>query len=333
MSLVRFVGCWAIAGLLSFPLAAILFFGEGGSLEFALALHFLSAVVLFWAVPRGKGWWHMARPWALPVVMMAFLLPGMGWALAGIFFMAGWRHPEANVPPEERPEAVTLPHVADHTTREGRIVKELDFLPLVEILAGGDMDLKRGAIEQLARLKTPEAIRSLLDHRSDSSLEVRYYVNAALARIKKEIDEDLDAARHQIQLDVYKLSARVFLAKTYLHYARSGLLDEGLSRSYEDEALFHLTFVVDSPDATEESFRLLVHCLVANQDWVRATAVIDRAMALKRMSPEEGARHRVEVAYHQHRFAEIPQELKAVAKGGHLSPDWQTAVLWWGAQP
>lgn len=325
MKTLRFVGCWMLAGLAEFPLAVHVYASGDADLRVAVAGHILAAALIFFAVPRSIGWFSPLRLWALWGSMATLMLPGMGWLLTGVFFLAaGGGEIPTHADEEDPARYIELPKVSREERREERIASELDFIPLVEILAGDDLDLKRGAIEQLERLRTPEAVQMLLQYRSDPSLEIRYYINSALVRIKNEFDEELEAARQQMQLDIYKISARVFLARIYLQYARSGLLDSELARNYEDEAIYHLTFAIESSTPTAEAFRILIDCRLQRQEWQSADAVVEAASDQKFIDPAEADRYRVDILYHTHRFAEIPALLRRI-------PDYRMAAQWWGA--
>lgn len=261
--------------------------------------------------------------------VFGILIPGVGVLIALVMAICAGSG-DATVLADEGETAVQLPVAVRAQPHMERIVGALDFVPLVEVFSGTDIDLKRGAIEQLVRLRTPEAIGILLDHRSDSSLEVRYYVNAALARVKNQFDEELDAARQQMRLETYKSSDRIFLAKTYLQYARSGLLDEELARNYEHEAIFHLTFVLDSESPPPDAYRTLIACYMAHEGWTQAGAVVDRARETQALSASEIDQYQVMIDYHSGRYFKIPALMRSMRDNNELSSEWKSAALWWG---
>lgn len=262
-------------------------------------------------------------------VVLGILIPGVGVVIALVMALCAGLG-EMHARPEEEERNVRLPVATRAQPRMERIVGALDFVPLVEIFSGTDIDLKRGAIEQLVRLRTPEAIQTLLEHRSDPSLEVRYYVNAALARIKDEFDEELDAARQQMQLETYKSSDRIFLAKIYLQYSHSGLLDQELARNFESEAIFHLTFVIDSQTPMPEAYQTLIGCYLEREQWEQAEAVVQRARETQILSAAEIDQYQVIIYYHTGRCLEIPSVMRTMRSAGELPDTWQTAALWWG---
>lgn len=262
-------------------------------------------------------------------IVLGVLIPGVGVLVALVIALCAGPG-EISERPADEEDMQELPSVSYLQPRMERIVGALDFVPLVEIFSGDDIDLKRGAIEQLIRLRTPEAIQILLNHRSDPTLEVRYYVNAALARVKNEFDEELDAARHEMQLETYQSSDRIFLAKTYLQYAHSGLLDADLARNYENEAIFHLTYVIDSADPLSEAYRTLIECYLAREQWSEAKSVIQRAEEAGALPMGELHRDQVMIAYRTQHYFEIPKLIAAIRRTGELPSDWQTAALWWG---
>ncbi len=209
-------------------------------------------------------------------------------------------------------------------------MKELDFIPLVEILAGDDIQQKRGAIEQLTRLRTKEAVRILMSHRSDPSMEMRFYANASLVRIKREFDEALDAARQQMQMDSDNVMSRLNLAKIYVRMAESGLLDPDLAASHENEAIFHLGCVMDSESPTREAAQTLIVLQMRRRDWTRAEKSIQHAFGLCLISDDEAAEYRAEILYSCGQFAKIKTALQPISADASLSAEWRSTLLWWG---
>lgn len=213
-----------------------------------------------------------------------------------------------------------------------RVARELDFLPLVEILAGDDIPLKRGAIEQLIRLGTPEAIAVLMSRRSDPSMEMRFYVNTAINRLKKEFDEELNAARRQMQMDANNVTTRLNLAKIYLRYADSGLLDPDMVTSYEDEAMYHLIYALNSGSPTRETAQMLINRQIRRRDWNGAEKSVQKSGELRLISAVEAAEYQAEIFYSCKKFDQVAVVMRSIPAGSSLSPSLQTAVLWWGGE-
>jgi hypothetical protein len=296
--------------------------------------HLLAAVLAGLGVMRWQGFAGLSQRWTWWVLAWTLLLPGAGWLFAGILVLGGWDAIDPREAAGEGDELVT-PFGADLSrpveAPSARIVREMDFVPLVEILAGDDMNLKRGAVEQLTRLRTPEAIAVLMSHRSDPSMEMRFYINSSLARIKKELDESLDAARYQMHMESDSVAGRLNLAKVYLLYAQSGLLDADLVNAYGKEAILHLNFVLDSGAPTPEAAELLITRLLQERDWFMAEASIRKARELALISDIAAAEYQAEMLFAEGQFGKVADVLRPFFGASSLSPDWKTTLLWWGA--
>lgn len=84
---------------------------------------------------------------------------------------------------------------------EAFVSNELNVEPIRDILSGDDPDLKRGAVDYLGRIGTPEAVRILKQCLADDSPEVRFMSHTMLGRIDekhvkriKNIQNDLEKA-------------------------------------------------------------------------------------------------------------------------------------------
>lgn len=335
MTLLRFLVLWVLAGGAEFPLLAN-FLGMGSyPATLAWGCHGISAVLAALAVVHRDGLFNLSQRWTWWIFLWVLLLPGAGLAFGGILVGTGWKSftPKAGGYEEDELAttiSVVLPKLAEASSI--RIAKELDFVPLVELLAGDDLNLKRGAVEQLTRLRTPEAIQVLMSHRSDPSMEMRFYVNSSLVQIKKELDEGLDAARYQMRMDVDNVADRLNLARIYLLYVRSGLLDSDLKVAYEKEAFFHLTFVLNSNTPTREAVQMLIMDQIQLRNWDRVEETARKAHELKLISDAELAEYRAEILYYRKQFGKIVNELRSISNEPSLSADWQSTLLWWGVE-
>ncbi len=333
MTLLRFLALWALAGGAEFPLMADVLGLGNYPLIVAWGCHVAAAVLTGMAVIHWDGIFSLSQRWTWWLVLWVLLLPGAGWLFGGILVMTGWkRFIPQNAGEEEDVLAASLSVVLPKLSEvaSGRIARELDFVPLVEILGGDDINLKRGAIEQLARLRTPEAIQVLMSHRSDPSMEMRFYVNSSLVRIKKEFDEALDAARYQMRLDVDSVGDRLNLAKIYLSYAESGLLDSDLMTAYEGEAIFHLNFVLNSNTPTPEAAQLLIGCQIRLRNWANAEDLVQKSRDLKLITDTTMAEYQAEILYSRRQFNKVGEVLRSIPGGSSLSANWQSTLLWWG---
>ncbi len=110
--------------------------------------------------------------------------------------------------------------------------EELAVQPVLDILAGYDDDLKRGAIDTLRRIGTPEAISILKKCLSDSSTEVRHNAHTALTRLDETYVHAIKDAKKPLEAGEPKAVHHLRHAGHCIEYAKSGLLDNDTRRYY-----------------------------------------------------------------------------------------------------
>lgn len=337
----RFIIFWFTAGILEFPYAVAFLAANPYYLvnrpQMALAMHLLATLTMFFSLPKGEDWFHHERCWPKTFVLWVGFLPLLGWILSGVLYFF-YRPPKNletlfEVEEGEKYNAATerlyfAPQVAPE--RFARIHQGLDFLPLADIMAGDDINLKRGAVENLYRLGSFEAIALLLAYRSDPNPELRFFVTSALTKLKKELDEELDAAKRQMQKDVYKVSSRIFLAKVYLRYAKTGLLDEFTAKRYREEAVYHLRFALESGYARKEVYWLLFELYRESQNWPEALKILD---LLERQDKNEEVKileSKAQLYFKMGKFQDVLEILRSLKSENKLDEQWQGLASSWG---
>lgn len=110
--------------------------------------------------------------------------------------------------------------------------EELAVQPVMDILAGHDDNLKRGAIETLRRIGTVEAVNILKKCLSDGSPEVRYNAHAALTRLDESQTRQIKSAQQRLDAGVRQAEDLYRYGKRCAAYGESGLLDDDTQRHY-----------------------------------------------------------------------------------------------------
>jgi len=110
---------------------------------------------------------------------------------------------------------------------EAFMSNELNVEPIRDILSGDDPDMKRGAVDYLGRIGSPEAVRILKQCLADDSPEVRFMSHTMLGRIDekhvkriKSLQTDLEKASIEDQAILYEK-----LGYCYKAYSDSQLLE------------------------------------------------------------------------------------------------------------
>ncbi len=340
----RFLFFWFLAGLLEIP-PVLFLLGKPLLVSFGFFTNFLfhgfSVWILAFCTPKKFGWFHGENLWTRSFLFLAGLMPFFGWlGCFLLFFSYHFYKPLSSASSgsiEEESEAwMDLPEFvvapSSREIRQERIIKELDFLPLADIFSGDDVDLKRGAIDRLSQIKTPETIRILLSHRTDVNSDVRFYINAALERIKREFDEQLVAAREEIQKSQYKVSAGIFLAKTYLQYVDSQLLDPAMSHSYVESAKFHLASAIQTEYASVSAYWLLLDIYGKTKSWTKALETLSLLEKSKHGEVEKVniLKARVEIYYQIKNYEEVVHQLSLLDNLKLAEGEWKGMMYWWG---
>lgn len=112
---------------------------------------------------------------------------------------------------------------------------ELSTEPLLDILNGKDMELKRGAIKLLRKTGTPDAVKLLKRCLSDGEVEIRFYAHTALSRVEELYNNRLEKARAHAKIPNFETLRELGLA--YELYARSELPDKDLKKHYLQTAV------------------------------------------------------------------------------------------------
>ena len=310
----RFFALWLLAGVLEAP-ALLLLTGWSVPIPPAAgaAAHALAAALVFFAPPKERGWFSPTRHWGEPLALLTFFLPGLGWAASGWLVAARSSAPhdkeayrfEDDTPEERNPLAGDSPD-------------SFDVLPAVDALHSRDATLKRGAIEALSRIRTPEAVEWLLRARSDEDPEVRFYATSALTRLKRDFETAVQAAEREAYRRPRELEPQLALQRARYEYAASGLLDEAARNAVLLECRSRLT------PRDPESARLLYHVELL-LDPARALAVLERLK--EHEPPDRWTRKRAETLFALGRYSEVKRLLAQADPGDE--PRWRAAALWW----
>lgn len=345
-STARFLALWLLSGALEWPLIEVLRgelspLGMGG----VLACHLGAALVAFFAVPKGAGWTSRKRLWGEPLALWTLVLPGVGWLLVGLLMLeqAIEKSRRGNVgsgavlPEEVFEEQVFSPDASQMR----RLYEEaVDVLPAVDALLGEDPELKRGAIETLSRIRTPQAIARILLARKDPSDEVRFFATSALTRIKDEFENAVKAAEREAleRHGVEQVQAQISLCRIVFDFALSGLMDESGKREALQSCLRWLSGLAQFHD---EALRLQYQVLRTSSP-MQALALLDLLMSRFPAEKSGWLKERAELLFSLSRYRDVKatmQELAGVlparSPGEHQETpqerEWRASLLWWVA--
>ncbi|MBF0492709.1 MAG: hypothetical protein HQM15_08010 [Deltaproteobacteria bacterium] len=273
-----FLFVWLLSGLLQLFFFRLLFFkAYSAPISFALFSTHLGSSLVYFILTEEKNK-QRGRVWPIQFFFLSFFMPGISF----IFLPFLWAQQlEGNFVMDDKAEIESLEFSKVFYEKvlspQEKIFEALDIEPYADILAGQDIELKRGAIERMVELKNKESIQLLEKYRSDNSSELRFYVLSALHRIRQEFEEELAAAKKETQGNFYKISARIYLAKVYLQYVQSGLLDRSMQNSYLEEAAHHLRESLNSGHAQAHAFEVLLELFILQKNYASALQLLEEA--------------------------------------------------------
>lgn len=328
---------WVLAGFLELPL---LIFSLGGELvvsgPIAAVLHLCAAAAMAVA-GHGGGKLEFKTHWSEPLALWTLLLPGWGWLGAGALLAAnpaacasGARYEfdessQENDEPENLP--VALPGADEGS--EQKFLEAVDLVPAADVLLGQDQTLKRGAIEALVKIRTPEAIGWLLKARSDPNAEVRFYATSALTNLKREYETNLRAA----ELEIFERPSEILPQLAYCRISRDFALSGLLDTNAGDELLTKAVKWLSGGAANDEQCLRLLFEIEKSRDPARALPLLER---LKNRIPGERLswlKEEVILLFALGRYKETSEKVLRLEKESEFRPqesvEWESSLLWW----
>ncbi len=339
----------ALAGTLEGPLTALIFVKNPATLPLsflvtphtALFLHMLAGLILFFLPPKEEGFLHHQRLWGRLFLSFGLFFPVFGWliGLAIYLFYVPPKDTQAifehdPVFEDDQLSVLELPEPAiSKNEQRQRLIEAVDLMPLADILATQDSDLKRGAVEKLTQLASPEAIAVLQDHRSTPQPEVRFYIITALTRIKKDMEEEIEAVRSALKKDPSNTNLRLAASRTYLKLAKSGLADDAARSILTNEAIYQLEASLIDPKAPCAIFELIADIHADKAKWTEALATIDQWLEHPLADGTAAMKKRIAIAYQAGQYKQVTSSLKTLVDSGESDPRWQAAAFLWGVAP
>lgn len=330
----HFILMWACSALLEAPVLCVMI---GWPLPLpgflVVALHILGAACIFFAPPMEKGWFHSTRHWGAPLALLALLLPGVSWILAGWVVL---RNPRAHLEKEAyRFEAETddINPVAALGTPDAirrQLADSLDVLPASDALLGQDPSLKRGAIETLSRIRTPDALAWVLQAQKDPDAEIRFYATSAITNVKREFENAIQAAEKEALRSPGDPLVQLSLVRVRYEFATAGILDPQACEVILKDCRARLNGYAER----NVDFARLLYLVERRLSPTRALAALDRLEATDPDMRRRWVRERAELLFSEGRYGELRgllSERKADLTGTEKADrPWAAAITWWG---
>ncbi len=169
-----------------------------------------------------------------------------------------WRRNDAHLAEEFVDYVQSQEHEEDSTRFESGSAEEIIFQELsiqsyTDIMRGSNALLKKALIGKILQEWTPNAVSLLKLALKDEVYEIRSYASTALTTIEDRMNRAIQDARRSAQTAPQDFGLKLKLARAYINYAESGLLDASSAAHYASIATDILKNV-DDQVALEEDF-------------------------------------------------------------------------------
>jgi tetratricopeptide (TPR) repeat protein len=215
---------------------------------------------------------------------------------------------------------------------EAFMSNELNVEPIRDILSGDDPDMKRGAVDYLGRIGTPEAVRILKQCLADDSPEVRFMSHTMLGRIDEKHVNRIKKLQHDLEKASIEDHAILHekLGYCYKAYSDSQLLEVStrdyylkqsedsyqanlsLTNSNDPNILFTLAQIYTMLNETEnaksyfemarisalkkDAFMLALRCIIGHSELLFQESLHSELVASVKKMPNA-----IEQGYHQYK--------------------------------
>ena len=200
---------------------------------------------------------------------------------------------------------------------------ELSVQSYMDIMRGPDRLLKKSLITKILSEWTPNSVALLQQALKDSEYEIRSYASTALTAIENRMSANILRLQTAHEGSADADGNRINLARAYLDYATSGLLEEESSRHYANMAGDILEASPRTGAAEEEGERLELLTLRGQVARLAGEADAERAIyeEILRRQPEhqDTLRNLCTLDFREKRFGELRQHCRRFVH--HTAPD------------
>ena len=228
---------WLVGWLVACLSFVLVFRGSAGDFPWAGAfLHLVATALAGLGTAHAKGLTHpAARGWAVLVIFFAFFGGPLGYLAGVACYLFGVGQP-TEMPLVEVVKAEMwikpLPDREELVTFEAQLREELRTQPIVDLIPYADVPTAIAIINKLAETKTYEDVQLLRRMTTDRRPEVYQYALSKLDTMEREYALRIFRLQDQLSARADAGPLRIELAKLYLEYTESGLMEGALLDYY-----------------------------------------------------------------------------------------------------
>jgi len=162
--------------------------------------------------------------------------------------------------------------------------RALEIEPYIDILMGRDTELKKGALNKLSEIITPNSVKIMRTALHDDNPEVRLIASQSLSKIEETINNDLASASERVSQSPRSIEARNNLGALYYRYALLDIHDETTRRFHLQKALNEFLSSLQENCGQEKILLLLGKIFLHIQNYPKAAEIFKKIIEFK---PEE----------------------------------------------
>ncbi|MFH1873887.1 MAG: HEAT repeat domain-containing protein [Pseudomonadota bacterium] len=216
----------------SYHLFKFFFYHILSSVLFASGMYFLTKKFIVLS-QKNNLWWIYA-------LISCLAMPIAG--LVSVFTIYIFQRLQKTRPPPIITDEISVQEAAVFGRKKLRlkqleILDRLDIEPFIDIFQRGHSELKKSAVMILSNIRTYKAVQTLKVALLDEDIEVRLFAAGILGKIEDEFAIAIKGKTSLFEENPHDQMLAQDLAKLYVAYAESGLLDEIGKKYYYTEAL------------------------------------------------------------------------------------------------
>lgn len=239
---------------------------------------------------------------------------------------------------EEFEEHVTLPDVV--SPKQKLIDEEMNLLhlcrnaePLVDMLRGPDLEMKRAILDAIAKRKNPKLIPHILAALKDNRPEIYQLAFAKVTQLQNEYGLKIIRATEAVRKSPENPEVLNLLSKGYEEYLNSGLVDGSVVGFFQDKLKKVYKKILSLSPEEPQILKNLGQMFLEHKQWKEAEGAFKKALVI---NPKDLEAHLglIKVFYSQSVYSEMIEQLhqvkeKTLALGTEANPNLREFIQWW----